>query len=193
MMEKYYVSGVKTDAKGHCEICDDDSANFYTLYERNESGESQGIIDLNFREDADAAMKVYVERNALQQQVNALAAEGAMMRQIIDSVTDLDNEPQYHYEGMGCGLEDRNITDRYEAMRHGWDQAMESVYGELIPCADQLDFSATDAAIREMMAQGVEKLAIHLRANGNDASPCNLIAIGAEDFAAQLRAGEVSK
>ncbi|AXF75528.1 hypothetical protein AV903_04455 [Erwinia tracheiphila] len=75
-MEKYYVSGVKTDAKGHCEICDDDSANFYTLYERNESGESQGIIDLNFREDADAAMKVYVERNALQQQVNALAAEG---------------------------------------------------------------------------------------------------------------------
>ena len=33
--------------------------------------------------------------------------------------------PEYHDEGMGCGLEDRNITDRYEAMRHGWDCAIE--------------------------------------------------------------------
>jgi hypothetical protein len=28
---------------------------------------------------------------------------------------------------MGCGLEDRNITDRYEAMQYGWDQALERV------------------------------------------------------------------
>lgn len=60
---------------------------------------------------------------------NALAAENALMKQIIDSVTDLSNEPQYHSEGMGCGLEDRGITDRYEAMRHGWDEAMERIYG----------------------------------------------------------------
>jgi hypothetical protein len=35
--------------------------------------------------------------------------------------------PDYHTEAMGCGLEDRNITDRYEAMQYGWDQALELV------------------------------------------------------------------
>ncbi|MGY8197748.1 hypothetical protein L1R00_05665, partial [Klebsiella pneumoniae] len=43
----------------------------------------------------------------------ALALENVAMKQIVDSVTNLDNEPQYHDEGMGCGLEDRGITDRY--------------------------------------------------------------------------------
>lgn len=40
--------------------------------------------------------------------------------------------PEYHDSGMGCGLEDRNITDRYEAMRHGWDCALDAV-GESLP------------------------------------------------------------
>ena len=40
--------------------------------------------------------------------------------------------PQYHYEGMGCGLEDRDITDRYQAMQFGWDQAIER-FQECIP------------------------------------------------------------
>jgi hypothetical protein len=38
----------------------------------------------------------------------------------------------YHYEGMGCGIEDRGITDRYAACEHGWDCAMERV-AEWIP------------------------------------------------------------
>lgn len=36
-----------------------------------------------------------------------------------------DWEPEYHSSGMGCGLEDRNIRDRYDAMQHGWDCAVE--------------------------------------------------------------------
>jgi hypothetical protein len=40
--------------------------------------------------------------------------------------------PEYHDEGMGCGLEDRNITDRYEAMAFGWEQAMGRVESEII-------------------------------------------------------------
>jgi hypothetical protein len=40
--------------------------------------------------------------------------------------------PEYHEQGMGCGLEDRNITDRYEAMAFGWEQAMERVESEII-------------------------------------------------------------
>ena len=116
-----------------------------------------------------------------------LAAENVAMKQIIDSVTNLDNEPQYHDEGMGCGLEDRGITDRYDACRYGWDEAMERIYGEVIPCADELDFSATDRIVAGIKADGVEEFAAHLRANYNGASVCKIIALGADDFAKQLR------
>ncbi|HFT3248755.1 TPA: hypothetical protein ACX39U_003101 [Klebsiella pneumoniae] len=88
-------------------------------------------------------------------EMDKLAAENVEMKQIIDSVTNLDNEPQYHDEGMGCGLEDRGITDRYDACRYGWDEAMERIYGEVIPCADELDFSATDAYLAGIKADGV--------------------------------------
>ena len=88
-----------------------------------------------------------------------LAAENVEMKQIIDSVTNLDNEPQYHDEGMGCGLEDRGITDRYDAYLAG------------------------------IKADGVEEFAAHLRANYNGASVCKIIALGADDFAKQLREG----
>ena len=91
-----------------------------------------------------------------------LAAENVEMKQIIDSVTNLDNEPQYHDEGMGCGLEDRGITDRYDACRYGWDEAMERVYGEVIPCAEELDFPATARIVAEAEARGVEKAIAHL-------------------------------
>ena len=87
----------------------------------------------------------------------ALALENVAMKQIVDSVTNLDNEPQYHDEGMGCGLEDRGISDRYDACRYGWDEAMERIYGEVIPCADELDVSATDRIVAGIKADGVEE------------------------------------
>lgn len=43
------------------------------------------------------------------------------------------SEPDYHSSGMGCGLEDRNITNRYDAMQHGWECAIERQF-ELLPC-----------------------------------------------------------
>ncbi|MDX4253627.1 hypothetical protein SGU18_27715 [Klebsiella pneumoniae] len=90
-----------------------------------------------------------------------LASENVAMKQIIDSVTNLDNEPQYHDEGMGCGLEDRGITDRYDACRYGWDEAMERIYGEVIPCADELDVSATDRIVAGIKADVVEEFAAY--------------------------------
>lgn len=84
----------------------------------------------------------------------ALALENVAMKQIVDSVTNLDNEPQYHAEGMGCGLEDRGITDRYDACRYGWDEAMERIYGDVIPCAEEMDFSATDRIVAGIKAEG---------------------------------------
>lgn len=122
----------------------------------------------------------------------ALALENVAMKQIVDSVTNLDNEPQYHDEGMGCGLEDRGITDRYDACRYGWDEAMERIYGEVIPCADELDFSATDAYLAGIKADGVEEFAVKLRIPGDDPFLDALakgVAVAADDYAKQLREG----
>jgi len=34
---------------------------------------------------------------------------------------------EYDSQALGCGLEDLGISDRYEAMTYGWNQAIESV------------------------------------------------------------------
>lgn len=125
-------------------------------------------------------------------EMDKLAAENVEMKQIIDSVTNLDNEPQYHDEGMGCGLEDRGITDRYDACRYGWDEAMERIYGEVIPCADELDVSATDRIVAGIKADGVEEFAAKLRIPGDDQffdALAKGVALAADDFAKQLREG----
>ena len=44
----------------------------------------------------------------------------------------------YHHQGMGCGIEDRGIHDRYLACEHGWESAMERV-AERFPEIDTLD------------------------------------------------------
>ncbi|HBZ2614173.1 TPA: hypothetical protein MG699_20360 [Klebsiella pneumoniae] len=111
----------------------------------------------------------------------ALALENVAMKQIVDSVTNLDNEPQYHAEGMGCGLEDRGITDRYDACRYGWDEAMERIYGDVIPCAEELDFSSTDRIVAGIKADGVEEFAAHLLS-----MECHLEAAWAKSFVSEV-------
>lgn len=128
----------------------------------------------------------------LQDHLRQLAAENAGLKQIVDSVTDLSNEPQYHSEGMGCGLEDRGITDRYDACRYGWDEAMERVYGEVIPCAEELDFPATDRIVAGIKADGVEEFAAKLRIPGDDPfmdAIADSVAGAADSYAKQLREG----
>lgn len=118
----------------------------------------------------------------------ALALENVAMKQIVDSVTNLDNEPQYHAEGMGCGLEDRGITDRYDACRYGWDEAMERIYGEVIPCADELDFSATDAYLAGIKADAIDEAAVELDRVDTVAST-RVIGFKLREFSQQLREG----
>ena len=55
-----------------------------------------------------------------------------------------------------------------------------------------LKITAYDAHLAEVRAQGVEMFASHLRTNDNGASVCKMIALGAYEFAAQLRQGEKS-
>lgn len=37
-------------------------------------------------------------------------------------------EMKYPIEGIGCGLEDVGITDRYEAAEYGWNEAVDMVF-----------------------------------------------------------------
>lgn len=53
----------------------------------------------------------------------------------------------------------------------------------------QVETPATDRIVAEAEARGVEKFAAHLRANDSGASVCKMIALGADDFAKQLREG----
>lgn len=105
---------------------------FAELREAIASQEAENVSD----EDRIAYWKGAYERMA--------ARNIKMERALRDAAECLDGEPEYHYSGMGCGLEDRGITDRYEAMRHGWDCAMERVDSEhLIPARDILLAAAT--------------------------------------------------
>jgi len=92
---------------------------------------------------------------SMQAERDQLAAECAALTKIVDFVTDLDNEPQYHDDGMGCGLEDRSISSIYDAARYGWDEAMERIYGEVIPCADEIETPATDRFLAELRASAI--------------------------------------
>ncbi|MEX5410458.1 hypothetical protein [Atlantibacter hermannii] len=56
---------------------------------------------------------------------------------------------------------------------------------------DAVKTPATDAWVNEQRAVGVELFAAHLRTNDNERSPAKLLALGAEDFAAQLRGSQV--
>lgn len=49
------------------------------------------------------------------------------------------------------------------------------------------ELPATSAILDSLRAEGVEKFAKHLRANDSDKSVCKMFALGAEEFARQLR------
>ncbi|QHC34125.1 hypothetical protein [Komagataeibacter xylinus] len=77
----------------------------------------------------------------------------------VETVDLSEYMPEYHDQGMGCGLEDRGITDRYEAMGYGWDQALERVCSELPEMVHRTDMEAQvarvaaekDAVIKELI------------------------------------------
>lgn len=145
-----------------------------------------------------------VRGDDLQAQRDALAAENAALKSAISYVCDTDNMPDYQYDGMGCGIEDRGIVDRYEASRYGWDEAMERIYSEVMPCAADIETPATDAYLNSVRAEGVEMFANHclkrrgemIKTEPNEAVVNQAITATrragefALHFAAQLRAGK---
>jgi len=119
---------------------------------------------------------------ALKAERDAMAAENVALKSAISYVCDTDNQPDYQYDGMGCGIEDRGIIDRYEAARYGWDEALERMYSEVIPCASDIETPATDAYLNSVRAEGVELVMAHPAI-----SLCSLTH-ACEEIAAKLRA-----
>lgn len=81
--------------------------------------------------------------NAIHEAIKFLRGNGTMFADGANAVANelealLKQEPveivfpDYHHEAMGCGLEDRGIKDRYDAMYYGWECALDRV-AECIP------------------------------------------------------------
>lgn len=132
---------------------------------------------------ADAAVKLAHEK------FSALAAENAGLKSVIEYCINPDNQPEYHDQGMGCGVEDHGYQrDGYSACYYGWESAMERVYSEVIPDAIP-ETPATDAFLAEVRAQGVEMLVKHCEQKALEKLYHFFMDAGAvaAQFAAQLR------
>lgn len=170
-MERYYVSGCRDDCEATV-TCDDSEATFWTLYARDDKGLSQGIIDLAFREDAEAAMAVYLERDALQEQVQKLAAEGAIMLRLLKDISENYFESQAESEDSIAVIDLDYISEV-------------NIYISRDVEAEN-PFEATDAVIREIRAQGAIEVrdALVVADDGTD------IYSVVSDVAARIRAGD---
>ncbi|OEG96410.1 hNH endonuclease [Enterobacter kobei] len=104
----------------------------------------------------------------LQMQVEKLAAENSGLKDALECVINPDNQPEYHDQGMGCGVEDRGYQrDGYSACYYGWESAMERVYSEVIPDAIP-ETPATDAFLAEVRAQGADECVRQLVISDDD-------------------------
>ncbi|EOA2694696.1 hypothetical protein ACHY7Y_000889 [Citrobacter freundii] len=92
---------------------------------------------------------------------NSLAAENAGLKAAIEYCINPDNQPEYHDQGMGCGVEDRGYQrDGYSACYYGWESAMERVYSEVIPDAIP-ETPDTDAFMAEVRAHDLNAFIQH--------------------------------
>lgn len=69
------------------------------------------------------------------------------------------------------------------------DCVEDDFYGLALQVMAEVETPTTDCIVAGIKADGVEEFAAHLRANYNGASVCKIIALGADDFAKQLREG----
>ncbi len=78
--------------------------------------------------------KLEVERDAAHKRIDQLETG---LREAIELIRDCI--PEFHAQGMGCGIEDRSIHDRYAAAQHGWEKAIERVEEHFGDAADEFE------------------------------------------------------
>lgn len=137
--------------------------NISTVNELIKSLESAG--ELSIKET-----KVMALAKAYQQ----LAAENVALKAGVAEEIEVINRGGQMY----CVKDGMSINPIYA---RGWNDHRANVTAVQTP--------ATDRIVAGIKADGVEEFAAHLRANDNGASVCKMIALGADDFAKQLREG----
>lgn len=73
--------------------------------------------------------------------------KGGKLMRVLEKILQEIEVAIYPAEGIGCGLEDVDITDRYEAAAYGWNEAVERISeiirshmeDELVSNSDKLD------------------------------------------------------
>jgi hypothetical protein len=68
--------------------------------------------------------KDFIEQNI---GLNSLELLELYREHILESVTESVENIDYNQIGVGCGLEDHNIEDRYESANYGWEECIKSV------------------------------------------------------------------
>lgn len=134
-----------------------------------------------------------VELEEQRKQLAAVVAENAGLKTVLEEIINAD-QPEYHDQGMGCGVEDRGYQrDGYSACYYGWESAMERVYSEVIP-ESLPETPATDAYLAEVRAQARNELIDELTARFTELAhtlPTDLQggAAGAAGFVSTFRQG----
>ena len=102
------------------------------LWERIREAQRGRLRAAMFRVDTVATL--IQERDQLRAQLAACPAPVAVeVPEILSRLSEWEEFRSqfsclsYHHSGMGCGIEDRGIHDRYEACEYGWEEAMERV------------------------------------------------------------------
>lgn len=81
--------------------------------------------------------------------VAALEALALELAGKLESLKDMEYAPQYHHQGMGCGVEDRCLQkDGYGAAEYGWDSAADRYAEWIIGVAEDALSSPLLAEIR---------------------------------------------
>lgn len=205
MSEKYYVAGCVDNGLDVDQVEDQD-AEFWTLYARDVNGESEGIIDFRFREDAVAAMAVYVERDALSERVRTLQSDVNLSTETLNNANEIVLNAKAAFDGITTendalkkqvrALAAENLSARNSVTAFseatidlteviGDEIGMDGVRRILAGFEAVGNMPATDAILREVGAKAVEGLKEH--------PAIGLLALGSEldKYAARIRAGEV--
>lgn len=197
-MSNHYVSGCKGQ-DDDIVTCDDSEAEFWTIYRRDSMGLSQGLVDFTFREDAEAAMKVYEEREALQEQLTATTnsltnAQEALKSAGIEADTvqagvmelalmrDKMAAVARDFASAITWADDVGALSMTELKRYDLDRQCE----EAISRAKMDIIDAADAFLNAVRADAVEDVAKRLYGQGYNFEVLTR-------FAAQLRAGNAGK
>lgn len=185
-MSNYYVSGCKGQ-DDDIVTCDDSEAEFWTIYRRDSMGFSQGLVDFTFREDAEAAMKVYEEREALQEQLTATTNSLTNAQEALKS----------------AGIEADTVQAGVMKLVSRMNQVAAENYdlkhpGTYLP--SKRETPDTEAYLNAVRAEGVDmfigelsELFRSLKPGGKPWQAVKGITMRATSFSAQLRSGNAGK